>query len=355
MSGWSNIDRPSDPRKAEGDCSEPQRGQDGPDVYRPQRPIPHTGLTPAVSGLILCVLGSVMASSAMTVFAALFVGYGYALCKRMGSFRQRLLAVVLSVAPVLVLSVGQDLAIVAGSVVVCLFSVVIAHVFLDGKMTAGMSCLLVGLLALSHLAADSALAASQGTSLNTVMSQLMTTVQQDLGSGSIAELAQMQAMSGLVELLWPSSYVVTGLLEFLFVRFGARLAVNRVGAEKTGSVSLVDFDLPLWVVAVFVVAIAGVALELSLPQGSHVVLMVATNLLVSVRFAFAVQGLDLLVWFFRHRGIRGILPVLVGFLALYLEMQFFVLTVVGLVDVWANFRHLDRGGHQVHEGPAVQD
>ena len=247
----------------------------------------------------------------MTVFAALFVGYGYALCKRM--------------------------------------------VFLDGKMTAGMSCLLVGLLALSHLAADSALAASQGTSLNTVMSQLMTTVQQDLGSGSIAELAQMQAMSGLVELLWPSSYVVTGLLEFLFVRFGARLAVNRVGAEKTGSVSLVDFDLPLWVVAVFVVAIAGVALELSLPQGSHVVLMVATNLLVSVRFAFAVQGLGLLVWFFRHRGIRGILPVLVGFLALYLEMQFFVLTVVGLVDVWANFRHLDRGGHQVHEGPAVQD
>ena len=202
----------------------------------------------------------------MTVFAALFVGYGYALCKRMGSFRQRLLAVVLSVAPVLVLSVGQDLAIVAGSVVVCLFSVVIAHVFLDGKMTAGMSCLLVGLLALSHLAADSALAASQGTSLNTVMSQLMTTVQQDLGSGSIAELAQMQAMSGLVELLWPSSYVVTGLLEFLFVRFGARLAVNRVGAEKTGSVSLVDFDLPLWVVAVFVVAIAGVALELSLPR-----------------------------------------------------------------------------------------
>jgi len=40
--------------------------------------------------------------------------------------------------------------------------------------------------------------------------------------------------------------------------------------------------------------------------------------------------------------------VFLTLLAVYLELQFYVMTIVGLVDVWRNFRHLPRGkkGHR---------
>ena len=46
---------------------------------------------------------------------------------------------------------------------------------------------------------------------------------------------------------------------------------------------------------------------------------------------------------------------LAGAVALYLEMQFVVLTVAGLVDVWANLRHLTRGARPADASSAQQD
>ena len=105
-----------------------------------------------------------------------------------------------------------------------------------------------------------------------------------------------------------------------------------------------DFDLPLWVVAVFVVAVCGLAVATSVSLGlTQLLLMVSLNVIMGLRFAFMIQGLALISAFMRKRELRQFTRVLTFVAAFYLEAQFFVMSIVGLVDVWANFRHLPRG------------
>ena len=71
--------------------------------------------------------------------------------------------------------------------------------------------------------------------------------------------------------------------------------------------------------------------------------MVVTNVILAVRFALAAQGLAVLSWVIREKKPSGLMAALAVIAALYLEVQFIVMSIVGLVDVWRNFRHLERG------------
>ena len=51
----------------------------------------------------------------------------------------------------------------------------------------------------------------------------------------------------------------------------------------------------------------------------------------------------MLTWFFREKRMGSFASTVFTLLALYLELQFYIMTIVGLVDVWRNFRHLPRG------------
>ena len=83
--------------------------------------------------------------------------------------------------------------------------------------------------------------------------------------------------------------------------------------------------------------------------------MVSGNALLTVRYALAAQGLAVLAWQARARKVPRFTCVAVVLVAMYLEAQFIVMSVVGLLDIWGNFRHLPRGEEQPVQGEPKQD
>ena len=143
---------------------------------------------------------------------------------------------------------------------------------------------------------------------------------------------------------------------FLATALGAALVASRSSSDVARLPRLADFDLPLWVVAVLVASVAGIAFAVSVDgSASQVALALSANVAMAVRFALAAQGLAVLVWLARGKGLGPFTSTLMGVVALYLEVQFVVLTIAGLVDVWANFRHLDRGVRPGATGATMQD
>lgn len=348
MSGWFNNGLSPRPQGA-GEVREPdEKGRGGIVPFGSSAGEKSNERRPALSvasGLLFCVLGGAVAASGLPLVAPALVAYGFVCCAVAGGLRERALAVVAALASAVALSVPDGIAAVATPVVVCLAALVTAGLLVREKMTPGVGCVVVAGATLAQLGAESLAALSQGTTLSASMMALFDAYLQQLGGASSFDLAaQMGAVKALLSVLWPAAYVVVALAAFLVAHVGVWIAAPRAGARAPKLPRMADYDLPLWVVAVFVLAVAALAVTLTVPAASsQALLMASANVVVAVRFALAAQGLAVLAWLVQRRHMAGLGTVLLGMAALYLEFQFFVLTLVGLVDVWANFRHLQRG------------
>ena len=297
------------------------------------------------SGLFFCVLGGAVASSTLSLLGPVFVGYGLVSASEAAGLRGKLLCLPASLVPAVALSLSGGVAVVVTTVICCLAALLVAELTLRGKVTPGVGCLAVAALALVHLGADTLVAASQGTSVYASVEAVLDAYDAQLSGAGVTAVAVMQQVRSLMSTFWPMAYVVTALGEFLFAGMGVSLAAPRMAERTVRPQRVSEFDLPLWVVAVLVAAAAVLALGLSLTGAvADVSVMVSANVIMSLRFAFAIQGLAVLAWFLGRHRVGPVASALLGGAALYLEVQFVVLTIAGLVDVWANFRHLDRGG-----------
>lgn len=299
---------------------------------------------PTFVGLLLCALGGAVSSSSFSVVSTALVGYGFAVATSHGGLRDKIVAALVTLIPALALSLPQDAASAVEAVIVCFAALAVAGLIMGKRMTPGVACLAVAILAGCHLGSDALVALAQETTLTESVKELLDTYEQQLVAASSDAALQIRAVRTLLDLLWPTTYVIAALGEFLFAHLGVWLAAEHEETLAPTLPRFVDYDLPLWVVALLVADVAALAVALSvptlLPQG---ILMVAVNLVMALRFAFAAQGIAVLVWFFRDKHLSALTTLLLSVLALYLEMQFVVLTIAGLVDVWANFRHLQRG------------
>lgn len=298
--------------------------------------------------LFFCVLGGVVASTSLATLAPALVGYGYGFSTTDGA-RGRAAALVAAIVPAAALSCSLGIASVVAALVCCLVAAGVSELVARGRFTAGSACVVVALAAAASLGVDALVAASAGTTIPALVNELLDTYLRGLG-----DLSVVQAARAAIAILWPVAYVIAALVECLTALLGTRLAADRSAGELPGPPRLVEFDVPLWVVTVFLAAAAGLAAVLTVDGVPGVVLSVSLNVAMSLRFAFAAQGLAVLVWFARSRGASSLVTGVLGLAALYLEAQFFVLTVAGLVDVWANFRHLTRGGSPTVAGSAKQ-
>lgn len=299
--------------------------------------------------LFFCALGGVVASTSLSALAPALVGYGYGLSTTDGT-RGRVGALIAALVPAVALSLSLGLASVVTALVCCLVAVAASELVVRGRFTAGSACLVVAAAAAACLGADALVVMSAGTTVPALVNELLDTYLRGLGDAAL-----VQAVRATVALLWPVAYVVASLVECLTALLGARLAADRSRGAVPAPPRLVAFDVPLWVVAVFLAAAAGLAAAFTQPAVPGEVLAVSANVALALRFAFAVQGLAVVVWFAQSKHATPTAAALLGMAALYLEVQFFVLTVAGLVDVWANFRHLTRGGATASAGSAKQD
>ncbi|MFZ2220132.1 MAG: DUF2232 domain-containing protein [Rhodoferax sp.] len=144
-----------------------------------------------------------------------------------------------------------------------------------------------------------------------------------------------------VSLYWPQAFVLTAAEIYLSALAGAYFATKTLGSPLI-SKPFAEYDNPLWIVVILILGIAASAAGPHIPQYGTYVRFIGDNIAFSARMLFAVQGLSVVIWAFRNFKVPLFFQILLLFFSLILEAAFMFLSVVGVVDVWANFRKLKR-------------
>ena len=199
---------------------------------------------------------------------------------------------------------------------------------------------------LMFMGIDASFAALAQTNLNDLMMEQISSAFSELSGSLSSSGVNLDTMLLVMGYLWPSGYTLHTLICMIAAAFGTRLARLGPAAYAPRTLTFTVFDLPLWVAGVLLASIIGFTLAQVVPAGGTV-MMVAANAAVAVRCAFGISGVAVAAWFLRRRGMSVMLTLVIAGILVFIDLQFFVMAIVGLVDFWANFRHLSRGGKPV--------
>ena len=285
------------------------------------------------------------------ILAPLFVGLGYAVLAGEGGARERLLAGVCLIAPAVLCSVLFRLTGIEDAVFSCVVGMVGSHLFVRGKLTPGVACISVAALSALFFAVSEAIARLAGTSLAAQFSAILDLYLEQFSSDSIEVSAALANMRPIVEAIWPTAFVIIAFAGFVLSIAGARVGARRQRIDVGEQVAFELFDLPLWVVGCLIASIAILALSTAVPPYEALLKTAGGTLLCSLRLAFATQGYAVLSWFRRSKGWFGLVGLAITVLAFYFEFNLFVLPIVGVLDVWINLRHLNRGARVTIQEP----
>jgi hypothetical protein len=296
-----------------------------------------------VVGITWCVLGGLLCGYAL-VLAGVCMGYGLIVLTKGRSrawWAAGAAACVVSAVVACVFFSPNDL---VSSLVACVVTCLVVALAAQGRMTLTLGAVLVGVVMAVLLGIDIAVPLMEGTDVLAVASQasseLASTLVSQMGVGYQSMASQLaQVMS----VIWPVSYYLMALAFVAGSYLGAWLAGRRGTTEASTAAPVATFDMPRWPIVGLGVGIALVGASKVLTDQADVLLLLGVNLLLALRPLFAVQGLGVLSSLMGRWHLGCFLQVLLLFVAVDLELSFMVLSVFGLVDFWANFRHLDRG------------
>lgn len=209
-------------------------------------------------------------------------------------------------------------------------------------------CAVIVATALVNIGIEAAVATAAGSSLSQVVDGLlayMVSVAQDAaGTGIQAELIVRQ-IAPVLKALWPFTYVASAGMDALAAGIGLYLMYVRTsGIPRVPAIAA--FDMPMWPVGVLIASILGLSASLSGFPGAEVLLSASVTALMSVRFIFAIQGFAVVLTFANRFRFGCLGRTLLLVLSIWLETMFFIVSIVGLIDVWANFRKLTRGSQE---------
>lgn len=167
------------------------------------------------------------------------------------------------------------------------------------------------------------------------------TLAQLSGNGStVAITASLDQTLGLMEKLWPLMYVAQASFWTIMGLLG--LAIARRDTYQRVYGAFVKFDLPLWTVVALALALVCIAASsMGALQGVPVE-AIGLNVLMFVRVYFLLQGFAAALNLMDRRRWGMFTRVLFLTVMLLVELGFFAVSVFGVIDVWANFRKLDR-------------
>ena len=210
---------------------------------------------------------------------------------------------------------------------------------------AGISAVIVA-TALVNIGIEAAVATTAGSSLSQVVDGLIaymgSVAQGAAGTGIQAEMLVRQ-IQPLLKAIWPFTYVASAGMDALAAGIGSYLMYVRTRGIPSVP-AIVSFDMPMWPVGVLIASILGLSISLAGFPGSDILLSVSATVLLSVRFIFAIQGFAVVLTFANRFRFGCLGRTLLLVLSIWLETMLFIVSLVGLVDVWANFRKLPRGG-----------
>lgn len=315
---------------------------------------PQTDLTSRVlgrppkemSGALWFALGS-FASFVIPFFGVVMMGYGARELLEARGPRGFLFAVaegIVITAVALFANSGMGMLLVGE--VLCVLGVV--WCMRNHAATLAGICAVVVATALVNIGIEAAVATAAGSSLSQVVDGLlayMVSVAQDAaGTGIQAELIVRQ-ITPVLKALWPFTYVASAGMDALAAGIGSYLMYVRTsGIPRVPAIAA--FDMPMWPVGVLIASILGLSASLSGFPGAEVLLSVSVTALMSVRFIFAIQGFAVVLTFANRFRFGCLGRTLLLVLSIWLETMFIIVSIVGLIDVWANFRKLTRGSQE---------
>lgn len=296
-----------------------------------------------MSGALWFALGS-FASFVIPFFGVVMMGYGARELLEARGSRGFLFAVaegIVITAVALFANSGMGMLLVGE--VLCVLGVV--WCMRNHAATLAGICAVIVATALMNIGIEAAVATAAGSSLSQVVDGLlayMVSVAQDAaGTGIQAELIVRQ-IAPVLKALWPFTYVASAGMDALAAGIGSYLMYVRTsGIPRVPAIAA--FDMPMWPVGVLIASILGLSASLSGFPGAEVLLSVSVTALMSVRFIFAIQGFAVVLTFANRFRFGCLGRTLLLVLSIWLETMFFIVSIVGLIDVWANFRKLTRG------------
>ena len=298
-------------------------------------------------GYLWCILAGA-ASPSTAMLSSLCAGYGTLMLTVLRGTRETAIGVGIACVSAVVAGLIMGVDLIPSSLITLLAASVVGAGLGSGRLTSGGICLVCVLTALALLGTDSTLATLAGMNLYDLVIEQIDKTFAALQEG-VTGLDEGFAMArDIMLVLWPTSYTVTAAAGVIAAALGGRIARNGLGSRAPRTLTLTTFDPPLWVAGVLLFSIVGLAASQVAPAG-NVVLAVAANLMMAVRFAFGMDGIAVVAWRLRTRGTGMIVTSLVCAILVFIDMQFFVMAIVGLIDFWANFRHLPRGMAQIEE------
>ena len=246
----------------------------------------------------------------------------------------------------------------ASLVLPCALAALAIALLLPGRVSVTSVVCLIAVLTALLIGADASLLMLQGENFAAYVQALLEELRQVMtaslptGTSSVSVSATVDSTVELLGRTWPLIYVMRAISIVLLGSLG--LVVARRDSYQKVSGAFKHFDVPLWLVAVFIVSLAvlaGWVMAVGVPEGVGVV---ALNIILCLRLVFFLQGFAVMLSLMDSHGWGAVPRVLVISAALLIEMSLSVVCVLGLVDVWANFRKLARTGrsgrHSCGEG-----
>ena len=229
-----------------------------------------------------------------------------------------------------------------------LLAILLAAVLLPRRSAQVVGAMLVTVIALASIGLEELLARAQGTTL-TAMTAVQTKLAVDelvkaLGTSASAELVtQLNEVATRMSTVWPSTHfqaaVISGVLVIAAISWAARRTGRELLVPKFSQLDLTPHVLWAFVVGVLLIAASYGAFSASSMFG-----VVGLNLVLCARTLFALQGLSVSAGLLDRAGVGlgGRILALAALAAL--DALTLVVSFVGLLDFWINFRRLPRDG-----------
>ena len=293
-----------------------------------------------VRGYVWCVFGALLGTVVLPL-AAYFAAFGTAMFAARGGDARKALPLAAIVAVGLLSGAGLPdvLMGVATYLSGCLLG---AHVARKGTSVT-MAALLTIALGLVFILVDAWRAASLGTTIEAVFSTEIDRIVETYASqAGIASTGALETARNVALLLWPSSYLFVATISVACAQLGSRGGLRRVGADSP-RLPIRHLDTPLWVIGVMATAILLCALGGVMGERGNVALMLGLNALLVARVILALDGFGVIAWLIARMGIGRIGTAIALAVAVNIELSLPVVSGIGLIDFWANFRRLARG------------
>lgn len=295
-------------------------------------------------------------ATTLPVIAGMMVAYGTVLHLEGTSERGAAgLALLASLASCAVLAILTDPAGMGLGLVACLVAAAMARIVRSGRLDTGSVCAVVALATLAGLGADALRCYLSGTTLGAAVAGQVEAVQdQLLGSSDIEVRATALSTGEALSLYWPMAYAIQAAAMALFSHWGCLEGLRRAGMPARRRGSLERFDAPLWVALAYVAGAAASITGLRVQGVPQELRLVGENTFTFARCLLWAQGTGVALCLLRRHHAGPLTRALSVCLSVWLESSYVIMSVVGLVDVLANFRGIERGRRLGRRGPAAE-